>query len=435
MDSHTSAEVVIAGGGPAAAAAALALQSSGISVLMLVSMRPVLKMAEAIPAAALPLFEALGLRNLIQEVGIPVRGLESWLDDENSLHRRDLFVLVDRAEFAKRMLDAAVLHGAATEVVDHLPPLIHRGDGSVGVGAAGRVREFEAAIDATGRAGLWSRPMMRRPIRVAHVFQSPPMNNPAGLKLTRYESGWAYRIGLRSYTTSVLIARRARCPGLPESVARNLGISSGGLSMVGPRIAGVQWAACPIQHRTIAVGDAALAHDPISGQGIRFALASALAAASVIRTWRRRPSDEAMAWRFYSDFVATELRRHLSFVDSFYQASPQVTNENTKFPAEPADRQRSSDDKVYSAGRIEIAPVHVDGFIGRGQVIRLAEGGAVRWLGGFDLLRLRSLTRPPVVVSRLMELLSGDGVEQHRAVAIITWCIRNRILATIARGV
>lgn len=428
MGSHPSAEVVIAGGGPAAAAIALALRSSGINVLMLLSMRPVLKMAEAIPAAALPLFEALGLTNLIAELGVPVRGLESWLDGENSVQRRDLFVLVDRAEFAKRMLDAAVLHGAATEVVDQLPALIHRGDGSVGVGAAGRIREFEAAIDATGRAALWSRPVMRRPARVAHVFQSPPMSNPAGLKLMRYESGWAYRIGLRSYTTSVLIARRARCPGLPESLARTLGISSGLSSMAGPRLAGVQWAACPIQHRTIAVGDAALAHDPISGQGIRFALASALAAASVIRTWRRSPNDEAMASTFYSDFVATELRRHLRFVDSFYQASPQVLNEGTKINAAHVDWQRWADDKVYFSGRVEIAPLHVDGFVERGQVIRLRDGGAVRWLGGFDLLRLPSLIASAVTVPCLIESLRREGLERQRAAAIINWCIRNEIL-------
>jgi 2-polyprenyl-6-methoxyphenol hydroxylase-like FAD-dependent oxidoreductase len=429
---QTGAEVVIAGGGPAAAASAVALRSSGISVLMLVSTRPVFRMAEAIPAAALPLFEALGLRHVLSAVGVPVKGLESWLNGENPLRRRDFFVLVDRADFAKSMLNYAVLNGASTEVADRLPVLFHRGDHCVRLGTAGRIREFEAAIDATGRAALWSRPIKRRATRLAQVFQSPPTSDPQGLKLMRYESGWAYRIGLRDYMTSVLISRRVRSPELPEPLAHSFGTSSGVSTMVGHRVAGVQWAARPIQHRTIAVGDAALAHDPISGQGIRFALASALAAASVIRSWRRSPNSEAAASSFYSEFVASEMQRHLAFVDSFYETSSRVANERTKVPGGPEDLQRQAPVKVYFSGRVENAPLHIDGFIKPGHIIRLDDGGSVRWLSGFDLLSLRSLTRPAPTVTCLIELLSGEGLERSRAAAIINWCIKNRILGTIS---
>ena len=427
MVSRASAKVVIAGGGPAAAASAVALRLSGINVLMLLSPRPVFRMAEAIRGTALPLLEALGLRDVASAVGLPVRGLESRLDDGNPSQRRDMFVLVDRADFAKRMLDAAVLHGAATEVVHRVPALIG-GDRSVRLATSKGVREFQAAIDATGRAALWSRPLKRRPTRLAHVFQSPPMSTPQGLKLMRYESGWAYRIGLGSYMTSVLISKSARSPELPEALARAFGTSSRESTMIGRRVARVQWAASPIQHRTIAVGDAALAHDPISGQGIRFALASALAAASVIRSWRGSPNDEAVASSFYSEFVATERNRHLSFLDSFYETSSQVVNERTKISAAPIEGQPAAHHKVFFSGRIENAPLHIDGFIKLGHAIRLSDGGSVRWVSGFDLLRLHSLTTPAVTVSCLTRSLSAEGLERHRAVALINWCVRNEIL-------
>jgi flavin-dependent dehydrogenase len=429
---HTSAEVVIAGGGPAAAATAIALRSSGISVLMLLSTRPVFRMAEAIPAAALPLFEALGLTSLIRGHAVPVRGLESWLDGENPLQRRDLFLLVDRAEFAKRMLDTAILHGAATELADRLPVLIH-GDRGVRVAIDERGQQFEAAIDATGRAAIWSRPLKRRrPTRLAHVFQSPPVSSPTALKLMPYESGWAYRIGLRSYMTSVLISSGVRSGELPENLAQAFATSAGVSTLIGHRAASVQWAECPVHHRTITVGDAALAHDPVSGQGIRFALASALAAASVIRTWRNSPYNETSAGSFYSEFVATELRRHLRFVDSFYERPSQVVDEGTKSSAGRANWRRSSDDRVFFSGRVEVTPLQIDGLIESAHAIRLGDGGSVRWLGGFDLLKLRSLTRPAVTVPRLIELLSREGVERDRAAATVSWCFENGILATKA---
>jgi flavin-dependent dehydrogenase len=398
---------------------------------MLLSGRQVFRMAEAIPAAALPLLEALGLGDLVRQIGVPINGLETWLDGQNSFHRDDLFLLIDRAEFAKRMLDAAILRGAATEVIGRLPGLTHRDERRVCLAGAGRVQEFEAAIDATGRAALWSRPLNRRPTRLAHVFQSPPMSSPAGLKLVQYESGWAYRIGLQKYMTSVLISCRTRSPELRESLARTFGTSSGVSTLIGRRLASVQWAACPIQHRTIAVGDAALAQDPISGQGIRFALASALAAASVIRTWCGSSSNEDLASNFYSEFVATELSRHLSFVDSFYEASSQLLNGGTNISTEPKELHVSPHDKVYFSGRVEIAPLHVGGIIASGQVIRLGDGGSVRWLSGFDLLRLRTLTEPAATVACLRELLDREGLEQRRAAAIIDWCIKNEILVKL----
>jgi hypothetical protein len=95
---HT--EVVIAGGGPAAAAIAVSVLSSGIRTLMLVSQRPTFRMAEAIPSAAQPLIEALGLIGLVRQVGIGVKGMENWSAAENPVIREDSFVLVDRTEFA-----------------------------------------------------------------------------------------------------------------------------------------------------------------------------------------------------------------------------------------------------------------------------------------------------------------------------------------------
>lgn len=430
---RSHAKVVIAGGGPAAAAIAVSLLSSGIRTLLLVSPRPPFRMAEAIPSAALPLIEALGLIGLVRQVGIGVKGMENWSDAKNPVIREDSFVLVDRTEFARSMLEAAMLRGAQIETIRRRPALVQCRDG-VAVEVAGFVREFDAAIDATGRTAIWSRPIKRASRMIAYVFEAPPMTTPVGLKLVRSEAEWAYRIGLRNYTTVVIMSPHRQSLEFPKYFADALEISPRNSRLVHRRAAGVQWAACTIKDRIIAIGDAALAHDPISGQGVRFAFGSALAAAAVIRTWLHSPRDGTTPSEFYTNFVNTERRRHLQFSRSFYGSKIDAEDEPiADLDIKPVVSGHSEQSptwgkEIYFSGQVESAPLHVDGYIQRGEIIRLRDGGAVRWLGGFDLLKLCELTRPAVSIGDLIRGLTRAGLDVGRSVAIINWCMANRIL-------
>ena len=434
---RANADVVIAGGGPAAAAAAISLASSGIDTLLLVSPRHTLKMAEAIPAAALSLFEALGLTDLIRGIGTVLRGVENRWELENPVTRGDSFVVVDRAEFARRMLGAAVSRGVSVEAVSSRPALISRAD-RIAVEISGRTREFDCAIDATGRAAIWSSPVQRMGRMIAGVFEAPPFKRLAGLKLVRTGHGWAYLIGRQNYTTVGMISPRHQSDQFPEQIADELGTLLRDMHSVGRRPATVQWAMSPIRDRVIAVGDAALAHDPISGQGIRFALASAIAAAAVIRTWRRFPFDRKTPADFYTDFVTTERERHLRFIQSFYgeQLVDGIghTIETSQAAAVSNSIAQHSElgAKLYFSGHIESAPLHLNGYIERGETLRGPDNRAFRWLGGFDLLRLRDLARDPVTIPSLIQMLILEGLDADRAAVIIDWCVVNRILGIAA---
>jgi flavin-dependent dehydrogenase len=432
---RSRAEVVIAGGGPAAAAIAVSLLSSGIRTLLLVSQRQTFRMAEAIPSAALPLIEALGLTGLVRQVGIGVKRMENWSDAENPVIREDSFVLVDRTEFARRMLEAAMLQGAQIETIVRRPAFVQCRDG-VAVEVAGCVREFDAAIDATGRAAIWSRPIKRASRMIAYVFEAPPMTRSVGLKLVRSDTEWAYRIGFRTYTTVVIMSPHRESLEFPKYFSDALEISPRNSRLIYRRAAGVQWTACTIRDRVVTIGDAALAHDPLSGQGIRFAFGSALAAAAVIRTWLHSPHDRATPSEFYTNFVNTERRRHLRFIRSFYGS--QIDAEDDESVADLAIKPLFSDHsepspmlgrEIYFSGRVESASLHVDGYIQRGEIIRLRDGGTVRWLGGFDLLRLRELTRPAIVIANLIRSLEQEGLDADRSIAVVNWCVANRILS------
>jgi 2-polyprenyl-6-methoxyphenol hydroxylase-like FAD-dependent oxidoreductase len=315
-------------------------------------------------------------------------------------------------------------------------PVISGSGRTVEVTVAGKTREFDVAIDASGRAAIWSRPIRRVGHLIADVFIVPCPNPPVALKLTQFDNGWAYRIGLGNFTTVAILSPPPRRQlSFPDKLARDLRIPTTGISRVGRRVAFVQWATQVVADRVLAVGDAALAHDPVSGQGIRFALASALAASAVIRTWRRSRDDVALASQFYDEFVATERDRHLSFLQSLYGSQfelKEARSRSASFLSEQAasaPQMRLSESLRFSA-MVEWAPLHISGFIERGEVIRLSDGGAVRWLGGFDLMRLRELAREAITGTQLVQLLAAEGVGPNRSIAIIQWCCWKRILGS-----
>ncbi len=117
------------------------------------------------------------------------------------------------------------MRGASMQTIRQRPALIDHGD-SVLVEVAGRYREFDAAVDATGRAASWSRPIICTHQMIAEVFEDLPTQEPDGLKLVRFNAGWAYRIGLRNYATVAILSRHRRSE-FPGESSRRLSTSRG----------------------------------------------------------------------------------------------------------------------------------------------------------------------------------------------------------------
>ncbi len=74
------------------------------------------------------------------------------------------------------------------------------------------------------------------------------------------------------------------------------------------------------------VGDALLAKDPISAQGVESAIASGLSAARVIHTALKNPTDQLMAWQFYQQQHHQKYTDHLQFTSRFYEERFNVCN-------------------------------------------------------------------------------------------------------------
>jgi flavin-dependent dehydrogenase len=396
-------------------------------------------MAEAIAPSALRLFDALDLRSVVENIALVAKRRENFWSSDEPIIRAERLVHVDRIQLANAMIEVAIKRGARVISCGRLPTL--RAGGRRVIVEMGAERwECQAAVDATGRSAVWSRPIERIRHLVAEIFSGAPMSSSAHLKLARLSVGWAYRIGLSNYTTiGVLSPRHSRSRKLADSVRSGLDISEGRFRYVGSRSAFVQWSRRPVGAMTLAVGDAAFAHDPIGGQGIRFALGSALAASSVIRTWRDSPGDVALASTFYQEFVATERARHLSFLRDLYcdrlNSMPAAMDSLPSSYTYSRSRDTAYDvaenqlpEKVCLTAPFTLGALHIDGTIKRGEVLKLPEGTPLRWLGGFDLLKLRNLLSVPRSVADLVNSLSREGLSRNESLSLNRWCLRRAVM-------
>ncbi|QRX89949.1 FAD-dependent oxidoreductase [Streptomyces noursei] len=314
-------DVVVAGGGPAGCAAALALARAGRRVLLADADNGPPKVGEALVAAGRVLLDDLGAADRVLGTGhLPCyANLSSWgssavhaVDFINDPHGHGWHL--DRRLFDRQLREAARAAGA--EVAEHTAvrrPVRHRnGRWSLTLRGRGddRTVHCEWVVDATGRrAAIATRCGARRKthdrLTAIHLTLAPAAGTEAadGSSLVASdEDGWWYtallpsRRRLVAYFTDAdlpaaalttqtrfmqrtlavrhLAQRARRHSPPPEATLRRAPAHSAHLDQV----YGDGW---------IAAGDAAVAFDPLSAQGIITALYTGKSAGQAIDTQLR----------------------------------------------------------------------------------------------------------------------------------------------------
>lgn len=409
--------MLIGGAGIAAAAVAVRLCMLGFRPLILATRSRILPGVEAIPEAALPLFEELGMRQILRQAnGLLVEGFENHWRAGVPVLRPGRWVHVERALLAKAAINYALKQGTVLRLCESLPKLV--GSVSVCIIHDGKRLSFEAAIDGTGRSAVWSRPIQRCGRQLADIFVSSRQLSSRG-RVVRLSQGWAYRIGMKHSTTVAMLGEYGAHRHAPDMLAREaLGLIPGQIKYSGRRPAFPQWSENPIRKKTIAIGDAALAYDPLAGQGIRFALSSAFAAATVVNTWRHSPGEGVVAERFYLEYLAQSRSRHLKSLD-------QIRLDDQ--PAPPA--VSALPEAVIFSGQTTKTELHLNSGIVSGSAILLPDGSPVRWVGGVDLLRIRDMAREPIRSTELVQRLASVDLTPSRALAVLGWCVRHELIS------
>jgi hypothetical protein len=176
-------------------------------------------------------------------------------------------------------------------------------------------------------------------------------------------------------------------------------------AILSPQVCGERW---------IRVGDAAMAVDPLSGNGIFQSLSSALQAPTVINTLLRKPERAALAQRFHHQRVEQLFLRFARIGRDFY-ADEQRWLEQPFWQARRCwpDAEVAHAEADFSSLRIERAPVLREGFVDEAEVVITADQPLGIWhVQGVELAPLvRRLRTEPA-----KQALAGLTVEQGRMV-------------------
>ncbi|MFB6576191.1 tryptophan 7-halogenase [Streptomyces sp. NPDC056402] len=363
-------EAVVAGGGPAGAVAALVLARAGRHVLLVDGGPPgtasaAFTIGETLPPAARPLLHDLGLSAAFaSDAHLSCPGTDaSWGSAQLHGHSH-LFDPhghgwhLDRARFDAFLREAAVAAGALIRravVIDHRSAageqhlLVRERDGTV--------REVcsDWVVDATGRRALIGRrlALRRRQDRLVATFMllgaSGADDHPGDLELrTLVEAvpdGWWYtarvpagRVVAHLTDADLATARLRTADGFRYAAARTRHVRDR-LSGYDPADSPApQWTAAhglrlspPAGPGWVAAGDAAIAFDPLSSQGILTALHTGV---RVGRTVDRCLAGDTGALASYASFLD-------GIADAYHHHHAQSYAEERRWPAHPFWRRRN----------------------------------------------------------------------------------------------
>jgi 2-polyprenyl-6-methoxyphenol hydroxylase-like FAD-dependent oxidoreductase len=420
--------IVIAGNGIAASIVACELRRHGFEVWLIErSAGETAEGVEALSAAAVTAFTNLGLESVFAYAGAVVgEGFENaWEGLDNIRFIKEPCLNVERGALARALRSEAAARGARTLCESRLPRLTPSNDPTQGFDWAvpGLPRSSMAAIDATGRSARWIGKIARRELKVASLFRGPGTNKMRSGRVVRTPTGWAYALFHPDQTTVGLIdienpsnvGRR-----LPNALAEALDLpASEHFHLLRRCPANAQWALVPIKGSLLAIGDAAFACEPVAGQGIRFALASATAAAAVLVNQRDGYRAD-VARRYYLNLVDSARRRHLAYLDAM--ADDFLPKQS---------RLVGPEDSLVFSGEVIATGLRRGDVIVQDYCLRMPDGGLVRWLGRFDLLELRTLAATPRSISMLQEALRELGLGCADVETLLRWSIDRRVLSPI----
>ena len=417
--------IVILGAGPAGSAVALGLRRLGYAVTLVSEWRRFAAL-EGVSMRVLEAMRGAGLHQALADATLPSQRQVHWNGQQ---HAQNVEFLLDRPTFDRGLRED--LRAAGVTLIEGRVLGVQSSSGGHQVQIEGReVLTADFLVEARGRQAPALGKGLRGPetVSLLNRWQGTPGITASAVE--SLEDGWAWmarRDDGQCYWQWTVDVASAGLPGKAQlleycrqrrrasavaqaffagEVEADLQLHArSSTAILSPQVCADNW---------IRVGDAAMAVDPLSGNGVFQSLSSALQASAVINTLLRKPERAALAQRFHQQRVEQLFLRFARIGRDFY-ADEQRWLEQPFWQARRQwpDAEVAHAEADFSALRIERAPVLRDGFVDEAEVVITADQPLGIWhVQGVELAPLvRRLRSEPAE-----KALGGLTVDQGRMV-------------------
>lgn len=432
-----AARIVVLGGGPAGAATAVGLARLGERVVLVGEPRR-FAAVEGGSARVVDALRRLGFGGALSAFASPSPRRAMWSGVRAEVNSESL---VDRERFDRALLDDAERLGVAVVRARIVDVASAPGGHLVRIeeGGAQRTLDADFIVEARGRAapaaGL---PRVRgvETVSLLQYWRGPARE--AGSAVQSCEDGWAWMAALADGRRYLQLTVDVHSAALPPK--KKLGAFCAArfraLDAAAPFVRDAEpvgephaRASTPVLSEIVAgpnwirVGDAAMAVDPLSGNGIFQALSSALQAPAVVATLLHEPARAELAVRFHQQRIEHLFYRFARIGRDFYE-------QETRWSSHPFWRARRGwpDSEALHATvapeslRVVRGPVVRDGRIGEADLVVTPDQPLGVWhLDGIALAPLvRALQRAPERAAEDVMREQG-GIDGPRAAKIAAW--------------
>jgi flavin-dependent dehydrogenase len=414
---NASPDVLVAGAGPAGAAVAIGLTRLGYRVGVLAVPRPFVS-CEGVSARVREGLGNAGLLHAAAAVPSPSPRRAIWAGTERTAGAESLLWREGFDRALREDLDAAGV-GCESGRLRSCRPV--PGGGVEAVLSDGSRRLAAALVDARGRAAFERRQCaLQGPptVAVSQCWRGTP--GEVGSLVFAFDEGWAWCTRLPDGTRFTQIFLASDALTLPARPALGGWLHERLLALPLARewVAGCRAVAAPVARACTAwlharpwesgvlrAGDAAMAVDPLSGNGIFQALSSASVAPAVINTLLQDPANATLAADFYSARLRELFLRFARAGRDFYaeeapgSGSP-FWHVRARWP--DAEPMHASEDRVLG---VEVRPVVEEGWIRAREVaITTAQPLGVWRVAGEDIVAWLRVPAPSRA-ARLLEAI------------------------------